>query len=247
MRNLIEGLRKGDLEDLVLPFFSLDEYQSNIDDSAIVIGFYVQEKGAAEDLNRFIQRSPVEILDTQISPAPDSQGYFMVFVELLNNAKLPENIEHILEEIASLTTIESWKMKVRGLEDLVAFTPEAVRDGVADQEPDPVRESVLTFLAQSSLLDARFEADKLILESARNSYEYELVAFGSQETVISEQRLDERASNLSLTAAVVPHSCPFAGGAGTFLPLPSSFPPKNYFEAVKSCAARTSEPHASFV
>jgi hypothetical protein len=198
MRNLIEGLRHGDLEDLVLPFISLDEYESNIDDSAVVVGFYVNEKGAAEDLNRFIQRSAVELLDTQISPAPDSQGYFMVFVELLNNAKLAENVENILEEVAALTKIENWKMKVRGVDDLVPFEADEVRKAVAEQPADPVREGAMEVLTQSALLDARFEAGSLVLEGARHSYTYEFLGFGDQTAMIAEHKLDERASGITL-------------------------------------------------
>ena len=213
MRNLIEGLRHGDLEDLVLPFISLDEYESNIDDTAIVVGFYVNEKGGAEDLNRFIQRSSVELLDTQISPAPDSHGYFMVFVELLNNAKLPENIEGILEEVASLTKIENWKMKVRGHDDLVPFDKESVREAVAEPETDPVKESVLEALSRSDLHYARFEAGSLVLEGARERFAFEFVGYGDQSTMIAEHQLDG-AADLSLTSVAASQSLEALLGRG---------------------------------
>ncbi|RYD66041.1 MAG: hypothetical protein EOP83_05980, partial [Verrucomicrobiaceae bacterium] len=120
-KRLLEGMREGDLEDLILPLISVDEYESKIDDDAIVLGFYVSEADAAEDLNRFLQRSPIELLDTEISPAPDAQGFYMVFVELLNNKMLPENITALLEEVAAVSNIESWKMQVRGFDDLEAY------------------------------------------------------------------------------------------------------------------------------
>lgn len=214
MRNLIEGLRHGDLEDLVLPFISLDEYESNIDDTAIVVGFYVNEKGAAEDLNRFIQRSSVELLDTQISPAPDSKGYYMVFVELLNNSKLPENVEGILEEVASLTKIENWKMKVRGLDDLVPFDTDEIRKAVAEPEADPVKESALAALAQSDLHDARFEAGSLILESTRHAYSFEFVGFGDQEQMIDAHKLDSAASDLTISAVIASRNLEAVLGEG---------------------------------
>ena len=79
---LNEGLRPDDLEDLVLPILSIDEYESKIEDDGIVVGFYTQYKDPANDLNRFIQKSAIDILDSEVSPAPTEDGYFIVFVEL---------------------------------------------------------------------------------------------------------------------------------------------------------------------
>jgi hypothetical protein len=213
MRNLIEGLRRGDLEDLVLPLLSVDEYESRIDDSAVVIAFFVNEKDAAQDLNRFIQRSPVELLDTEISPAPDSHGYFMVFVELLNNGKFGESVQGILEEISSLTMIDAWKMKLRGHDDLLPFDAETIAKAVADQEPDPVRESVLGLLANSDLLDARFEADTLVMESARSRYAYHLKAIGTLDEVTTQARILEGA-RLDFGAMIANRNLEFALGMG---------------------------------
>src|ERR1700722_8534394 len=97
---LREGMRKGDLTDLVLPLISCDEYVSQLDQSeCIVFGFYVHDEDAANDLNRYLQKSAMPILDTKVSPAPDQHGYFMVFVELMNNSRLPEIMKSILADI----------------------------------------------------------------------------------------------------------------------------------------------------
>lgn len=201
MRNLMEGMRSGDLEDLVLPLLSLDEYESKIDEDAIVIGFFVSEHSAAEDLNRFLQRSPVELLDTEISPAPDAQGYFMVFVELLNNTKLADNVEDILEEVAALSNIENWKMQVRGAEELTPFSTEAVMKAVGEPKANPVQESVLAFLTRSDLADARFEAGKLVLEGRTSQITREIVGFGLYAEVA--QRHDLLESPMALDLATV--------------------------------------------
>src|ERR1700733_10450117 len=93
---LLEGMREGDLADLVLPMISVDEYSSKIDnDQAIVVGFYVHEEMAARDLNRFLQKSAVPLLGTDVSPAPDSHGYFMVFCEMMDNDRLAQNVQAI--------------------------------------------------------------------------------------------------------------------------------------------------------
>src|ERR1700748_2916530 len=94
---LIEGLRENDLEGLVLPVISIDQFESKIDDDAIVVAFYVEYRDPAIDLNRFIQKSAVDILDTEVSPAPTEDGYFVVFVELMRDDKFMKKMSVIME------------------------------------------------------------------------------------------------------------------------------------------------------
>lgn len=121
---LYEGMWSGDLADLVQPLVSIDEFASKIDPDAIAIGFYVQDKDAADDLNRFIQKSPVSIIDSDVSPAPDQRGFYIVFVEIQFTDRLVSNITALLEEISPLASIESWQMKVRNIKGLVKFDNE---------------------------------------------------------------------------------------------------------------------------
>jgi len=106
MLKLTEGLRENDLQELVLPLLTIDEYDSKVDDDAIVIGFYVQDLEPANDLNRFIQKSSVVLLDTEVSPAPDENGYFLVFVEFTRDDDVKMKINMIVEEIQNLVGID---------------------------------------------------------------------------------------------------------------------------------------------
>ncbi len=121
---LMEGMWAGDLADLVQPLISVDEYQSKIDDSAVAIGFYVSDKDAAEDLNRFIQKSPISLIDCDVSPAPDQRGYYIVFVEMELNDRFVSNVTSLLDEIGPLTDIDNWQMRVRGNKGLIAYDQE---------------------------------------------------------------------------------------------------------------------------
>lgn len=186
---LNEGLRAGDLEDLVLPLVSIDEFESKIDPSALVIGFYVGDLDAAGDLNRFLQKSTVDILDCDISPAPDQHGYYMVFVELLNNARVAENVEGVVQEVSALTNIDNWKAHLRGTKGLSEFDAKALTKSL---KKDPsLSESVLDFLTTSDLHNAKVDGDKLILESVRESTHWQIVAFGPLDETMREHRLDE--------------------------------------------------------
>ena len=126
---LREGMREGDLADLVIPLIDVDNYISKVDpDECIVFGFYVHDKSAAEDLNRFLQKSSTPILDTEISPAPDQHGYYLVFVEFMNNDRLAENVTSILAEIKTLVDIDEWQMRVRKTDGLVPFSEDNLKD-----------------------------------------------------------------------------------------------------------------------
>jgi hypothetical protein len=130
MSYLIEGLKEGDLKDLILPIISLDEYESKVDDDAIVAGFYVLYRDPAKDLNRFIQKSATYILDTDTSPAPTEEGYYMVFLELPRNDTFPEALIEILGTLKGLTDIEHWSFKTLDTEEDFEVSEESLKEKI---------------------------------------------------------------------------------------------------------------------
>lgn len=211
MDQLLEGMRGGDLEDLVLPLISVDEYESKIDDDSIVVAFYVSEHGAAEDLNRYLQRSPIELLDTEISPAPDAQGYFMVFVELLRNKTFSENVTALLEEVAPLTNIDNWKMQVRGQDDLIPFDEQTLRK-IVDPENAALAESIYAFLKPSDLTDALVDEGMIRISGGHRTHTFEIIAFG--EDAMSQAGLMESAVSMKLDHVATSHHLATLLGAG---------------------------------
>jgi len=109
---VFEGLAVSDLENLVEPIVSIDEYESKLDDTAIVISFRVSYRDPARDLNRFLQKSDVDILDTEISPAPTEDGFYMVFVELSRDNGFYNKLKEILNSLRDLTNIHKWECKI---------------------------------------------------------------------------------------------------------------------------------------
>lgn len=106
---LNEGLDRHDLDYLVLPIISVDEYESKIDNrKAIVVGFFVAESDPANDLSNFIEKSNIDILDTDVSPAPTEDGYYMVFVEFSRNLNFPKRLLSIIEELSNITNNDNW-------------------------------------------------------------------------------------------------------------------------------------------
>jgi len=111
--NLTEGLRSGDLSDMISPVFSIDQYKSKMgeDEDTVVIAFKVKEKMAAVDLMEFIEKGYQAVLDADMSSGEERDGQYSVFVEFERNAEAPSHIFDILEGLDHLTDCDSWNFK----------------------------------------------------------------------------------------------------------------------------------------
>jgi hypothetical protein len=198
---LREGMKSGDLTDLVLPLISVDEYESKVDDKkAIVIGFYVHDKEAAKDLNRFLQKCYVSLLDTDISPAPDQHGYYLVFVELLRDDTLAKNVQAILDDVTPLTGIEDWQMRVRKTEDILDFSKKDLSKAVAKASKVDENAKIIKFMCESDFTEVGFDnSDRLVLITPRGKQYYDVLGFGKN--VLEDLNLSTIPSNITLTEA----------------------------------------------
>jgi hypothetical protein len=203
MAYLFEGLKAGDLDDLVLPTISIDEYESKLDDDSIVVAFYVSDKDPANDLNRFIQKGSTAILDTDVSPAPNEDGYYVVFVELLRDKDFPKKLTDILATLEGLTSIKVWQAEIHDVESLQVVDAEMlVRDVrlYSVEEPTVDDEEVMEFFKPSNLDNLIFEGNTLTFERLGNSYSYELVDLGEMEAVAEDNAILTGASRVDESA-----------------------------------------------
>lgn len=111
---LDEGMRIGDLVDQVANVVSVDEYASKVSNNTLVLGFYCAGRQVANDLSRFLQKSSADVLDAEVSSAPDMKGRYMVFVELPNDASLGENTVRMFQELQPLTGLAEWVFRTKG-------------------------------------------------------------------------------------------------------------------------------------
>ena len=107
-----EGVEYGDLESLVATRISIAEFEpkTGSENDVVVIGFYVDDESPASDLASFIEKSAVDILDTEVSPAADEDGFYMVFVEI-DNEDLMKKVLGLLEDVSRLVKIEDWTLE----------------------------------------------------------------------------------------------------------------------------------------
>ena len=92
------GLQTGDLKDTMLKKVSIDEYEPKTGDASevLVLGFSLRESTQGQDLYNFLNSSIFEIRDVEVSPNPNPDNYYMVFVEIDRNENVLENIRNIV-------------------------------------------------------------------------------------------------------------------------------------------------------
>ncbi len=178
---LTEGLRKGDLDGMVLPLITIDEYESKIsNDKSIVVGFYVFEEDAAHDLSNFIERAPYMILDTDVSPAPTKDGYYVCFVEIFRSNDFGASLTKLLSDLTLLTNVEDWQFTTVKLpkDKIVKLNDETLLKYV-DSEPrhgeGKSQKSVNEFFRDSSLSEATLSESQLVLTRQAVSQTFHLI------------------------------------------------------------------------
>ena len=93
-KRLEEGLRPGDLQHLILNKVSIDQFEPKSGDEkeVLVMGLYSKDEEPAQDLARFIERGYIGVNDTEVSPGPDEDGNYMVFVEMKKNKETMKRV-----------------------------------------------------------------------------------------------------------------------------------------------------------
>lgn len=195
---LKEGLKVGDLRDLIDPILSIDEYESKIDPDAIVVAFSTLSTvtAPADDLSMFIETGKNQVLDTEVSPGPNEKGNYMLFVEFTRNDQFMDNLERVLSSLRSLSLIKEWKYSYIGGKEEKEFTMENIKKDIRlekktrDVTPTKIKESV-DFFTYSDLDDVRFTADDMVCFQKNNIVEVkQKIAFGDPTLVLTALNLN---------------------------------------------------------
>jgi hypothetical protein len=202
---LTEGLRKGDLNHLILPLISVDEFSSKIDDrTVIVVAFYSFEEDPAHDLSNFIERSPQNVLDTDVSPAPTKEGYYVTFVEIKRDQQFVPKLLHIVAEVSQLTDVKQWQFTSQKLAKgkVVVLNADNLEKWV-DLKPKPKpqkgtlpqTDQLTEWFTHSALTDFEYDAPTICLQRAHVDHVYQVVSLQehvpAQAQVFTEQAVSE--------------------------------------------------------
>lgn len=174
--SITEGLRVDDLKDLCLDTITIDRFKSKINDNCVVLAFYVLYKEPANDLNSFIQKTAVDIIDSDVSPAPTEDGYYIVFVELQRNNKLVDNILYLLVSIEGLTGVDKWYF--RSKDGVFPATEKNLEEKLKISNKEKIKEH----LKECGFKDIKINGNRIILENQ----EYDFLAFGKKDKILEK-------------------------------------------------------------
>lgn len=164
---LNEHLSENDLKWLVDDAVLIDMHKTKLgeDKDYLVLSIAVNDRNPAHDLARFIENSVYKYADVEVSPATDSKGRYLVYVEMERKPEAIDAIEGILKDSCKLSGIEQWKFKTMGVEDYIPFDrdtfaqyvitdpalyeqrhpkaePEESQEDAVEPELNPVEESI---------------------------------------------------------------------------------------------------------
>jgi hypothetical protein len=154
VRNLFEGLERGDLARLIHPELHIDEFKSKLgdDQDVIVLSFKVDAKEPAADLVSFIEKGYTWVLDADVSSGEMDDGSYIVFVELDRSKTAPDDIMSLMEDLTGLTEqeLDDWRVRyykarkettlsLEALHDLIPLSPEAYEKAYGHEEIDKLK------------------------------------------------------------------------------------------------------------
>lgn len=147
---LNEGLDYHDLEGIVTPTVTVDEYAAKMgkDSEIVTLSFIVGNKQAGSDLSDWFERGYDFVLDAQVSDGELSSGKYLVFVEMNRRTSVPERIVTLLDDLETLTDIkvkdwtvvvkdEEYEPSIEVLKQVLTLSPKQYREEV---EPDKEEE-----------------------------------------------------------------------------------------------------------
>jgi hypothetical protein len=192
MKKLTEGLQAHDLDYLVMPLISIDEYESKIDDrKAIVVGIYVTDIDPANELSGFIEKGVVPVLDTEVSPAPTEDGYYVVFIEIDRNDRFVKRLLNIIETVSNLTNVDNWEFSpyhsdkeenypvtAEMLKKHVNLDPNSIeiRD-TKEKDQEDQEDQIAEFLQHSAVGSIAIDEQTLTFNDSMLEQAYEIVGF----------------------------------------------------------------------
>lgn len=106
------ALYEGDLKDTISDLISIDEYKpkTGTDDEIIVVALYAIDEAPAKDVDSFLERSSMRLIDVEVSPNPNEDGFYVIFVEMYRDDKFPDNLLLLIKEMDRITGGMEWKV-----------------------------------------------------------------------------------------------------------------------------------------
>jgi hypothetical protein len=210
MRQLLEDLKNGDLEDLVKSVIHVDTYKATMgsDEDVCTLSFEVIGEQAADDLCKFIENGYDFIMDASASEGEDKHKTYTVFVEIERDRKIANHIEDLLYGVGELAKVNDWRFRyykdleskpIEDLKNIVPSDPSKYKNKI-----EKVFEDDMKFFFRKSPLDyIDIEENQLTFKRFSNSpVKMELLDYGTRTDILGKLdgtiRIDETSTSESI-------------------------------------------------
>jgi hypothetical protein len=205
------GLRRGDLQDTILSKLSVDEFEPKTGDlsEVVVVGFFLIQDQPAQDLYDFLNNSSLVFRDVEVSPNPNPDNYYMVFVELDREDECIEKILAMLKEVNNIAGDFDWTARAHGQDDFVDINDDSLAELIKQgpqlqptKEP-AMNDQVQEFLYHSDLSEATITTGVVTLRRGRDTVKLDLVGFGGSNRMMNEHKLTKAAIDSNFDPSLI--------------------------------------------
>lgn len=201
------GLRHLELEGMVLPIISIDEFEpkSGTAEEVIVVAFFVRDELPAYDLDDFIDKGTVDFLDSEVSPHPNEEGQYLIFVEFKRQPNFWNKLFDLVEDIENVTNKLDWQVQPYLVDRLYDLKDVELQQVVMVREEDYVPRSEYAptledFVSDSDILTFESDETHLKIGGPHGSVLVEYVDMGIAEDLSKKLKLEESHINLNTSA-----------------------------------------------
>lgn len=200
------GIRHGDLQGMILPLISIDEFEpkSGTDEEIIVVAFFAKDELPAYDLEEFIDKSIVKLLDSETAPNPNEDGYWLVFVEFKRQPNFWIHLFDLAKDIENATGKMVWEVQAYKEDTLYDLKDPVLRQVVPTTEEDYLllrRETAAAEYFEESMLGSYSISDgTAVFENMHGRIVVEFIDYGNIDRVSKRQALNEKRLDYSATS-----------------------------------------------
>jgi len=193
-----EGLKAGDLEGVVSPSFSIDQYKSKMgeDRHIMVLAFTVDGQAPAKDLESFAETGFKSVLDADATPGTMEDGKHKVFIEFARTPEVAKQIMAFVEDLKKLTNIEEFSYTYHkgtnstnldaGLGEGVPTTPEAYDQTVNEMKVSEAK----NFFDKYQMLECSIKENTINFKKhgSHETIKFEMHKIGATNEIIKEAK-----------------------------------------------------------
>lgn len=199
---LEEGLRKGDLQEMIYPIFEIDTFRSKMgeDKDVCVLTFQSKDRYPAKDFMEFVEKGYPFVLDADVSAGENKDGEYSIFVEIERTPKLADDIMEMLYGLSRLTDVNDWEYKFYKNNELAKATTENLRSipnspKMYEASMQKFRtEEVKSFFDKTLMDDLTLDENVITIHKPfGNVYKFEMVDEGINEGINEAPAVDEHA------------------------------------------------------